>query len=89
MHVILGIVQKGDGKSIHLRSAPWVVETLIGGNEPRTLYCKNCVGEAKSNRLLAPVALTAGPDNSLYIGDFNLIRKITPTGNVFTILELR
>ena len=33
------------------------------------------------------VSLTTGPDGSVYVGDFNLVRKITLQMNVFTVLE--
>jgi len=55
----------------------------------RPLNCKDCNGITKDTRLLSPIALASGPDGSLYVGDFNLIRKLTPEGNVFTILQLR
>ncbi|KAG5682598.1 hypothetical protein PVAND_011941 [Polypedilum vanderplanki] len=32
--------------------------------------------EAKDSKLLTPVALASGPDGSLYVGDFNLVRRI-------------
>src|SRR5699024_7576993 len=39
-------------------------------------------------RLLAPVSLASGPDGSLYIGDFNLVRRLKPDGSIFTVIEL-
>lgn len=42
-----------------------------------------------SARLFRPEALCTGSDGSLYIGDYNLIRKLTPTGSLVTVLELR
>ena len=35
------------------------------------------------------VSLASGPDGSLYVGDYNLIRKISPQGVVTTILQFR
>lgn len=55
----------------------------------RPLNCEDCNGIAKDTRLLSPIALASGPDGSLYVGDFNLIRKLTPEGNVYTVLQLR
>jgi len=55
----------------------------------RPLNCKDCNGLTKDTRLLLPIALACGPDGSLYVGDFNLIRKLTPDGSVFTVLQLR
>ena len=49
----------------------------------------DCEGEATSLSLLNVVSMTTGPDGSVFVGDYNLIRKIDPEGNVFTILEFR
>ena len=46
-------------------------------------------GPATALSLLNVVSLTTGPDGSIFVGDYNLIRKIDPLGNVFTILEFR
>lgn len=40
-------------------------------------------------RLYRPDALCVGSDGSLYIGDYNLIRRLTPNGMVISLLELR
>ena len=38
--------------------------------------------------LLNVVSLATGPEGTLYIGDFNLIRKVDPTtGTMFTVLQ--
>lgn len=46
-------------------------------------------GAAKSLPLLNVVSLVSGPDGSIFVGDYNLIRKIGPQGDVETILEFR
>ena len=46
-------------------------------------------GPATALSLLNVVSMTTGPDGSIFVGDYNLIRKIDPRGNVFTILEFR
>ena len=46
-------------------------------------------GSAKSLPLLNVVSLVSGPDGSIFVGDYNLIRKIGPQGSVETILEFR
>jgi hypothetical protein len=80
-----GILQKGDGSEVHLKEMPRVVKTFMGRREQqRSLLCEPCEG-----LLLSPVALTTGPDGSLYVGDFNLIRRITPDNKTYTILQLR
>lgn len=35
------------------------------------------------------MALAWGIDGSLYVGDFNYIRRIYPSGNVTSVMELR
>lgn len=61
----------------------------MGTGLQRPLKCADCNGPAKDSKLLTPVALANGPDGSLYVGDFNLIRRITPDGNVYTVFQLR
>ena len=82
-----GILQKGDGSEVHLKELPKLVTTMIGKKgQQRSLLCEPC----ETNLLLSPIALTTGPDGSLYVGDFNLIRRITPDGSrIYTILQLR
>lgn len=85
-----GILQKGDGNNIYLRYRPEVLRTTMGDGHQRPLDCtKDCQGPAAKQRVLAPVALTASPDGSLYLGDFNLIRRIGTDGDVKTLLKLK
>ncbi|XP_054267852.1 teneurin-a-like isoform X4 [Macrosteles quadrilineatus] len=83
-----GILQKGDGSTLHLKQFPRTVRVVMGTGLQRPLVCKDCDGPAKDARLLTPVALTSGPDGSLYVGDFNLVRRLTPQGSVYTVLQL-
>ncbi|XP_023220703.1 teneurin-m-like isoform X2 [Centruroides sculpturatus] len=83
-----GILQKGDGTNIYLKNKPKVLLTAMGDGHQRPMHCHHCNGIAKQQRLLAPVALTNAPDGSIYVGDFNLIRRITPDGMITTIVEL-
>lgn len=46
-------------------------------------------GPAIKARLLAPVALAAAPDGSIFVGDFNLVRKINTDGTVRTVVKLK
>ncbi|XP_037070344.1 teneurin-m-like, partial [Pollicipes pollicipes] len=86
-----GILQRGDGTSVHFKRHPRLVETLLGTGQQRPLRCPpaSCSGAANSSRLLTPVALATGADGSVYVGDFNLIRRVTPAGGVFTVAELK
>lgn len=83
-----GILQKGDGSTLHFKQYPRTVKVVMGSGMQRSLVCQDCDGLAKEARLLTPVALASGPDGSIYVGDFNLVRRITPDGNVFTVLIL-
>ncbi|XP_050491043.1 teneurin-a isoform X4 [Bombus huntii] len=83
-----GILQKGDGTTMHFKQYPRTVKVVMGTGLQRSLVCQDCDGLAKDARLLTPVALTSGPDGSIYVGDFNLVRRITPEGNVYTVLTL-
>lgn len=84
-----GILQKGDGSTLHLKRYPRTIKVVVGTGLQRPLQCDDCNGVARDARLLTPVALASGPDGSLYVGDFNLIRRVTPDGNIYTVLQLR
>ncbi|TMW52843.1 hypothetical protein DOY81_002074 [Sarcophaga bullata] len=83
-----GILQKGDGSNIYLKNKPRVILTTMGDGHQRPLECMDCEGLALRQRLLAPVALAASPDGSLYVGDFNYIRRIMTDGSVRTVVKL-
>lgn len=62
----------------------------MGDGRQRALECGNeCMGAARRQRLLAPVALATAPDGSLFVGDFNLVRKIGTDGSVRTVVKLK
>ncbi|KAL7013311.1 hypothetical protein ACKWTF_015326 [Chironomus riparius] len=83
-----GIIQMGDGTNIYLRQKPRMIETVMGDGHQRILNCAECDGQAIKQRLLAPVALAAAADGSVYVGDFNYIRKISTDGMVRTLVKL-
>ncbi|CAK1544761.1 unnamed protein product [Leptosia nina] len=84
-----GILQKGDGTNIYLKHKPRLIITTMGDGRQRALECgSECGGTATRQRLLAPVALTAAPDGSIFVGDFNLVRKINTDGTVRTVVKL-
>lgn len=85
----LGILHKGNGENQFISQQPPVIGSIMGNGRRRSISCPSCNGLADGNKLLAPVALTCGSDGSLYVGDFNYIRRIFPSGNVTNILELR
>uniref|UniRef100_A0A4X2K1S5 Teneurin-1 n=1 Tax=Vombatus ursinus TaxID=29139 RepID=A0A4X2K1S5_VOMUR len=84
-----GIVHKGNGENMFISQQPPVISTIMGNGHQRSVACTNCNGLAHNNKLFAPVALASGPDGSVYIGDFNFVRRIFPSGNSISILELR
>ncbi|XP_046748396.1 teneurin-m isoform X1 [Diprion similis] len=83
-----GILQKGDGANIYLKHKPRVILTSMGDGHQRPLDCFDCDGQASKQRLLAPVALATAPDGSIFVGDFNLVRKILVDGTVKTVVRL-
>lgn len=88
--IFSGILQKGDGSNIYLKHKPRVILTTMGDGHQRPLECAGtCDGPASKQRLLAPVALAASPDGSIFVGDFNLVRKILTDGTVKTMVKLK
>ncbi|KZC14038.1 Teneurin-2 [Dufourea novaeangliae] len=83
-----GILQKGDGSNIYLKQKPRVILTTMGDGHQRPLDCYDCDGQASKQRLLAPVALATAPDGSIFVGDFNLVRKVLVDGTIKTIVRL-
>lgn len=87
--LLLGILHKGNGENQFLNQQPAVITSIMGNGRRRSISCPSCNGLAEGNKLLAPVALAVGIDGSLFVGDFNYIRRIFPSRNVTSILELR
>uniref|UniRef100_A0A8B9K8X7 Si:dkey-237h12.3 n=1 Tax=Astyanax mexicanus TaxID=7994 RepID=A0A8B9K8X7_ASTMX len=83
-----GILYKGSGENVFLSQLPPVISTIMGNGRRRSISCPSCNAQAEGNKLLAPVALAWGRDGSLYVGDFNYIRRIYPSGNVSSVMEL-
>ncbi|XP_018431727.1 PREDICTED: teneurin-3 [Nanorana parkeri] len=83
-----GILYKGNGENQFISQQPPVISSIMGNGRRRSISCPSCNGQADGNKLLAPVALACGIDGSLYVGDFNFIRRIFPSGNVTSVLEL-
>lgn len=75
---------------LYFQKYPRMVKVVMGTGLQRSVECPGeCGGPAKDARLLTPGSLASGPDGSLYVGDFNLVRRITPEGNVYTVLQLK
>uniref|UniRef100_A0A674BP27 Teneurin-3 n=1 Tax=Salmo trutta TaxID=8032 RepID=A0A674BP27_SALTR len=84
-----GILYKGSGENVFISQQPPVISSIMGNGRRRSISCPSCNGQAEGNKLLAPVALACGADGSLFVGDFNYIRRIFPSGNVTSVMELR
>ncbi|KAK2919532.1 hypothetical protein Q8A73_003903 [Channa argus] len=83
-----GILYKGNGENLFISQQPPVISSIMGNGRRRSISCPSCNGQAEGNKLLAPLALTCGADGSIFIGDFNYIRRIFPSGNVTSVMEL-
>ncbi|XP_056620478.1 teneurin-3 isoform X3 [Triplophysa dalaica] len=83
-----GILYKGNGENVFISQQPPVISTIMGNGRRRSISCPSCNGQADGNKLLAPVALACGSDGSIFVGDFNYIRRIFPSGNVTSVMEL-
>uniref|UniRef100_A0A8C9T954 Teneurin transmembrane protein 1 n=1 Tax=Scleropages formosus TaxID=113540 RepID=A0A8C9T954_SCLFO len=83
-----GILHKGNGENIFISQEPAVITTIMGNGNYRTIPCPSCNGPALERKLFAPVAVTCGSDGSIYVGDFNFVRRILPSGYAISILEL-
>ncbi|KAM8842716.1 LOW QUALITY PROTEIN: teneurin-3 [Synchiropus picturatus] len=83
-----GILYKGNGENVFISQQPPVISSIMGNGRRRSISCPSCNGQAEGNKLLAPLALACGADGSIYVGDFNQIRRIFPSGNV-SVMELR
>lgn len=84
------VLQRGDGSVIYLKQQPRVASVLMGASaQPRPLMCtvQECDGPARPARLLSPISLSTGPDGSVYVGDANLVRRVTPDGYVYTVFK--
>jgi len=87
---LAGILHKGDGTNIYLMERPRRVVTVLGDGKPRRSDCRGCDTRADEARLMAPMALAGGRDGSLYVGDFNYVRRLSASRDeVASILQLR
>uniref|UniRef100_A0A8B9K676 Teneurin transmembrane protein 1 n=1 Tax=Astyanax mexicanus TaxID=7994 RepID=A0A8B9K676_ASTMX len=89
LNVQSGILHKGNGENIFISQQPPVISTVMGNGYYRTIPCPGCSGPALEGKLFAPVALACGSDGSIYVGDFNFVRRILPSGYTYNILELK
>ncbi|KAL4631291.1 teneurin-2-like isoform X5 [Arapaima gigas] len=88
LNIRSGILHKGSGENLFMSQQPPVITSIMGNGRRRSISCPSCNGLADGNKLLAPVALAAGIDGSLYVGDLNFVRRVYPSLNTTSILEL-
>jgi len=70
-----GIVHKGDGSNVYAREYH-VMTPLLGDSDGR--------------RLIAPMSLASAADGSLFVGDWRVIRRLTPASDDFTdVIQLK
>uniref|UniRef100_A0A6I8PGC2 Teneurin transmembrane protein 4 n=1 Tax=Ornithorhynchus anatinus TaxID=9258 RepID=A0A6I8PGC2_ORNAN len=89
LNIQSGILHKGNGENQFVSQQPPVISSVLGNGRRRSISCPSCNGLAEGNKLLAPGALACAADGSLYVGDFNYVRRVLPSGNVTSVLELR
>uniref|UniRef100_A0AAR2LTC1 Teneurin-2 n=1 Tax=Pygocentrus nattereri TaxID=42514 RepID=A0AAR2LTC1_PYGNA len=88
-HILnLRILHKGSGENVFVSQQPPIITSIMGNGRRRSISCPSCNGLADGNKLLAPVALAAGIDGSLYVGDLNFVRRVYPSLNTTRVLEL-
>ena len=91
LNICLGLLQKGDGSILDFKSYPKLAEVVMGNKgqkrpvECSKLECDGAIGRVSP--FLNVISLTHGPDGSVYVGDYNLIRKLTNDGKLYTILQ--
>ena len=80
-------MQKGDGGWKDYRLSPPSAVRAFGSGKKRAVDCKaTCEGDnPKQIDLLTVISMTSGPDGSVFIGDYNLIRRVSPDGRVKTV----
>ncbi|KAK2714673.1 hypothetical protein QYM36_009036, partial [Artemia franciscana] len=85
-----GILQKGDGISVYFTDYPRLMKTIAGIGLQRSVDCTECgrVLDPLKSQFQALSSLAVGPDGSIYIADFNYIRKLTPDGKLITVVKL-
>ena len=82
LHYLISILEL---HALYTRTKQIFIESVQKRDFDCTSGCN--VGSVSQIKLLNVVSLASGPDGSLYIGDFNLIRRVTPQGDVFTVLQ--
>ena len=82
-------MQKGDGGWIDFSSwtFPRLAAVTLGTGNKRSMSTA-AQEEAVKAGMINVMSMTSGPDGSIFVGDYNLIRRITPEGKVETVIDL-
>lgn len=86
---IADVLERGDGSVVYVSETARTLVTTLGSATQRPLSCPFCNGPASSAALFQPMALAVDGNGSLFVGDYNLIRRVSSLGTVTTVLELR
>ncbi|XP_070560320.1 teneurin-3-like [Ptychodera flava] len=86
---IAGTLHTGSGDVIGYRDKNKVLKTVAGSAVRAGIDCRTCgEGFGEDTELRLPVAVAASPDGSVFLGDYNFIRRIWPNGTVSTVTQL-
>ncbi|XP_071744523.1 teneurin-m isoform X2 [Lepeophtheirus salmonis] len=85
-----GILYRGDGSNVYLKGRPRLIFTVMGSNNRRGVDCSSGCDytPASKQNLLSPVSIVTGHDGSIFVGDFDYIRRIKPDGTASVLLKL-
>ncbi|WKX99660.1 hypothetical protein Q1695_014493 [Nippostrongylus brasiliensis] len=83
-----GVLEMGNGGRRFIGNSAPTLELLMGSDQRRSLECLKCNGLATEMDLFRPSALAHGLDGSIFIGDHNLVRRLSVDGHVSTVLSL-
>uniref|UniRef100_A0A7E4W009 Teneurin-m n=1 Tax=Panagrellus redivivus TaxID=6233 RepID=A0A7E4W009_PANRE len=85
------VLQRGDGLTQYLGELSMISRTLVGSEKQREAVCsESCLKQSiDSANLFLPTSLAIASDGTLYIGDFNVIRRVKPDrSSIDVVLEL-
>ncbi|EGT57876.1 CBN-TEN-1 protein [Caenorhabditis brenneri] len=89
LDIVNNIVEMGNGGYRLISESEPRVSTLAGiDSVKRDVECSKCDGRVESIRIFRPTTVVYAEGGSFIIGDHNLTRRVTPDGQVTTILTL-
>ncbi|KAK6741696.1 hypothetical protein RB195_009519 [Necator americanus] len=88
LDAVNSVLEMGNGGRRFISNSVPMLELFVGSNKRRPLECQNCNGQAADASLFRPSTLAHGLDGSVFIGDHNLIRRVSLDGQISTVLSL-